>query len=399
MAAVRSPFRGRAPSTRADLASSPALARPCYPRAVSDLPATMRAVVLHEHGGPEVLNYAEVPTPQPGPGQVVVRTYAVALNRLDIFVRGGLPGLKLEYPHRLGSDIAGVVAAVGAGVAPSEIGREVVLNPGFGCGRCEHCLDGWDNLCARYHILGESTQGGYGEYVLAPVENLVDKPARLGWIEAAAFPLTFLTAWQMLTVRAKVGPGDIVLIHAAGSGVGSAAVQIAKLHGATVVALASSEAKLLQARELGADHTVSSADPQWSKAVRALPGVGRRGVDIVFEHVGRSTWDASLKICRKGGTVVTCGASSGWEATTDLRHVFFRQLQVLGSTMGSRTHLPKLARLIEAGDLDPVVDRVFELEAAADAHRYLDQRQQFGKVVLRVHPDAHEAEAHGRAGG
>lgn len=349
-------------------------------------------MVTDEHGGPEQIVQREVSTPAPGPLEVLVEVRACALNRLDIWVRNGLPGARLEYPHRLGSDIAGVVVALGPGVDEKQLGREVVLNPGWGCGQCERCLSGWDNLCHRYQILGETTQGGYAQFVRVPVANLVDKPARLDWVSAAAFPLTFLTAWQMLTVRASVGPGDLVLVHAAGSGVGSAAIQIAKLHGATVVALASTRDKLDKATRLGADFTVvcprattaPSDKPDWEREVRKLPPVGKRGFDIVFEHVGESTWPSSLRLCRKGGVVVTCGASSGWNASTDLRHVFFRQLQILGSTMASREHLHRIARLVEAGRLEPIVDRVFALEDAADAHRYLDTRTQFGKVVLRV---------------
>ncbi len=347
----------------------------------------MKAIVLDEHGGPEVLRAAELPRPQAGPGEVVVEVYACALNRLDIWVRGGLPGLRLSYPHILGSDIAGVVTEVGPGVDSSEVGREVVLNPGLGCGRCSACLGGWDNLCPSYRILGENTNGGYAEALAVPAANLVDKPARLSMIEAAAFPLTFLTAWQMLVERARVTPGETVLIHAAGSGVGSAGLQIAKLHGARVIALASTDAKLDRARELGADACVRSSDPDWPRQVRALPLLnGQRGVDIVFEHVGQSTWAQSIKLCRRGGRLVTCGASSGWDAQTDLRQVFFRQIQILGSTMGSKAHMFRVAQLIQEGRLHPVVDRVFPLASAAEAHRYLDRREQFGKVVLSVRP-------------
>lgn len=344
----------------------------------------INAIVFDHHGGPEVLEPRELPSPRPTSGQVVVRIHACALNRLDIWVRNGLPNLRLEYPHVLGSDIAGVVDSVGDGVDASLVGREVVLNPGLSCGRCEACLSGQDNLCPSYGILGETTRGGYAEQIAVPVANLIDKPQNLSMVEAAAFPLTFLTAWQMLVTRGRVEPGETVLIHAAGSGVGSAGLQIAKLHGARVIALASSAAKLDKARELGADFGVDSSDADWPKQVRALPGVGRRGVDLVFEHVGVATWEHSIKLCRNGGRIVTCGASSGWDAATDLRHVFFRQIQILGSTMGSKASLFRIAQLIGAGKLRPLVDRVFPLAQAADAHRYLDRREQFGKVVLEV---------------
>jgi NADPH:quinone reductase-like Zn-dependent oxidoreductase len=317
---------------------------------------------------------------------VLVRVHACALNRLDLWVRGGLPNLRLAYPHILGSDIAGVVAAVGPGGDAALVGTEVVVSPGVSCGHCEACLAGWDNLCPRYAILGENTRGGYAELVVVPRANLLPKPARLSMVEAAAVPLTFLTAWQMLVVRAKVAPGDVVLVHAVGSGVGVAALQIAKLHAATVVALARTEDKLEKARALGADAGVLTHGADWPKAVRALPFVGKRGVDIVVEHVGKDTWDASLKLAKKGGVVVTCGASSGWDAPTDLRHVFFRQVQILGSTMGSKSLLHRILPLVGEGRLSPVVDRTFPLAEAAAAHAHLESRAQFGKVVLTVAP-------------
>ena len=344
----------------------------------------MRAVTLHTHGDASVLQLETLPDPVPAPGEVLVRVHACALNRLDVWVRGGLPNLRLAYPHILGSDIAGTVAAVGPGGDAALVGTEVVISPGVSCGHCEACLSGWDNLCPSYAILGENTRGGYAELVAVPRANLLPKPPGLSMVEAAAVPLTFLTAWQMLVVRGKVAPGDIVLVHAVGSGVGVAALQIAKLHGAKVVALARSDDKLEKARALGADATVLTAAADWPKAVRAIPFVGKRGVDIVVEHVGKDTWDASLKLAKKGGIVVTCGASSGWDASTDLRHVFFRQVQILGSTMGSKALLHRILPLVAEGRLRPVVDRTFPLERAAAAHAHLESRAQFGKIVLTV---------------
>lgn len=344
----------------------------------------MRAIVLHKHGGPEVLQPAELPDPTAGPGQAVVEVRACALNRLDLWVRGGLPGVTVPLPHVLGSDVAGVVRSVGPGVDEAWVGREVVVAPGVSCGTCEQCLAGWDNLCPRYKILGETTTGGYAEQVAVPAANLLAKPPELTMTDAAAVPLTFLTAWQMLAVRAQVAPGQTVLIHAVGSGVGVAGLQIARLHGARVIALASSDAKLRRARELGAEATIRSDGPGWEREVRQLPFVGKRGVDVVFEHTGALTWEASLRLCRRGGAVVTCGASSGHHAATDLRQVFFRQLQVLGSTMGRRATLFPILDLVARGALRPIVDRTFPLAQAADAHRYLDRREQFGKVVLTV---------------
>lgn len=344
----------------------------------------MQAIVLHAHGDPSVLVPAELPDPSPGPGHAVVDVHACALNRLDLWVRGGLPGLRLPLPHVLGSDIAGVVTAVGPGVDDGWLGREVVVNPGLSCGTCEACLSGWDNLCPRYKILGETAPGGYCERIAVPAQNLLAKPAGLSMVAAAAVPLTFLTAWQMLVTRARVGPGQVVLIHAVGSGVGVAGLQIARLHGARVVALASSDAKLAAARELGAEVTLRSDAPDWERQVRAVPFVGKRGVDVVFEHTGVATWAASLRLCRRGGAVVLCGATSGYEAVTDLRQVFFRQLQVLGSTMGAKASLFPILEHVAAGRLRPIVDRTFPLAQAAEAHRALDRREQFGKIVLTV---------------
>ncbi len=344
----------------------------------------MKAVVLHEFGDASKLRHEDVDDPEAAPGHVVVDVHACAVNRLDIWVRGGLPNVKVDMPHILGSDIAGIVSETGPGVDPTHRGREVVLNPGVSCGHCEQCLSGWDNLCRRYRILGENTRGGYAEKIAVPEANLLGKPPALSMIEAAAIPLTFLTAWQMLVTRAQVRAGETVLIHAVGSGVGSAGLQIARLHGARVIGLASTRAKLERATELGAEATILSSDPDWPKQVRALDWVGRRGVDVVFEHVGESTWPDSIKLCRNGGRVVTCGASSGWNASTDLRHVFFRQIQILGSTMGSKAALFRVLELVERGELAPVVDSVFPLADAAAAHDYLDRREQFGKVVLDV---------------
>lgn len=346
----------------------------------------MRAIGLYEHGGPEVLVPLDLPEPEPGPGEVVVDVAACAVNRLDLWVRGGLPNLRIAYPHVLGSDVAGTVRAVGPGVDETWMGRRVVVNPGLSCGACESCLSGWDNLCPRYRILGENAPGGYAERIAVPVTNLVPIPEgdTRSLVEWAAVPLVFLTAWQMLVVRAKVAPGDVVLVHAVGSGVGSAGLQIARLFGARVIGLASTDAKLERARARGAEATLRSDDPEWPAKVRALPFVGKRGVDVVFEHVGAATFADSIKLARRGGVVVTCGASSGFDARVDLRHVFFRQIQILGSTMGSKALLHRIVPLVARGALTPEVDRVFSLEDAAEAHRYLDRRTQYGKVVLQV---------------
>jgi NADPH:quinone reductase-like Zn-dependent oxidoreductase len=344
--------------------------------------ATMEAVVLREHGGPEVLQRETIERPEPGPGQVRVAIKAVALNHLDIWVRRGGPAFHLEYPHRLGSDVAGVIDAFGPGAAPSglAVGDRVVLNPGLSCSRCRACLSGADNLCPEYRILGENAQGGYAEYLVVPVQNLAPYPGGLSYEEAASVLLPFLTAWQMLVRKAQVRPGEVVLVHGAGSGVGVAAVQICKLLGARVIATAGSEDKRSQARALGADHTIDYLNGDFVAEVRGL--TLKRGVDVVFEHVGGETFARSIKVTRNGGRIVTCGATSGFTPAIDLRHVFFRQIQILGSTMGSKGDLFEVLEHVAGGRLRPVIHTVMPLADAAGAHRLLEARQAFGKVVL-----------------
>jgi NADPH:quinone reductase-like Zn-dependent oxidoreductase len=342
----------------------------------------MRAVAIREHGGPEKLLLEELPDPEVGPGQVRVRVRACALNHLDLWVRRGLPNLRLRYPHVLGADIAGEVESVGAGVAGVVVGARALVAPGVSCGCCRDCLAGRDNLCRGYGILGESRDGGYAELCTVPAANLLPFPDGLDFAHAAAIPLAFQTAWQMLVDRARVQPGETVLVLAAGSGVGSAAVQIARLHGATVIATASTQAKLEAARALGAEHTIDHSRADVLAEVRRL--TARRGVDVVFEHVGQATWEQSILACARGGRIVTCGATTGYQAATDLRHVFFRQLSILGSTMGSKSVLHPIVDHVRAGRLRPVVDRVLPLAEAAAAHRLLEERAQFGKLVLAI---------------
>ena len=343
------------------------------------MPTTMRAMVIDEHGGPEVLHAGDVPIPDPGPGEVRVRVHAVALNHLDIWVRRGGPAFKLQYPHRLGSDIAGVVDAIGPG-ACGEPGAKVLVQPGVSCGRCAQCLGGHDNLCRWYKILGENTQGGYGEYVVVPDVNLAPYPERLDFPEAAATILPFLTAWQMLVHKARVQPGDVVLVQGAASGVGVAAIQIAKLHGARVIATASSAAKLARAKALGADAGIDYTAQDFVAECRAL--TDKRGVDVVFEHIGGDVFAKSLRAVRNGGRIVTCGATAGFDPAIDLRQIFFRQVEVLGSTMGSKADLLAVQQHVAAGRLVPVVHEVLPLARAADAHRMLEDRAAIGKLVL-----------------
>ena len=340
----------------------------------------MQAVRFHQHGGPEVLAYEEAPDPRPGARDVLVRVQACAMNHLDLHIRRGIPGMKLPLPHILGSDVAGTVAAVGVEVTAWRPGDEVLVNPGVSCGRCQACLSGRDNLCREYAILGEHTHGGYAEYVKVPLANVVSKPSRLSFPEAAAVPLVFLTAWDMLVAGAGVRPEETVLVWGAGSGVGSAAIQIAKVFGARVIAIAGADWKLEQARSLGADETVNHRTQQVGDEVRRL--TDRRGVDIVFEHVGQATWDVSLKALARGGRLVTCGATSGFAAQTDLRFVFSRQLLIRGTFVGSKGTLFDILRLVEAGRLRPVVHEVIPLRDVRRAHETMERSEQFGKLVL-----------------
>jgi NADPH:quinone reductase-like Zn-dependent oxidoreductase len=340
----------------------------------------MNAIVLREHGGPEVLRAEVLPRPEPGPGEVRVHIAAVAVNHLDLWVRRGGPAFHLQYPHRLGSDIAGTVDAVGPGVADVTVGTKVVVQPGLSCGRCASCLGGHDNLCRHYKILGENTQGGYAEYIVVPRVNLAPYPGDLSFAEAAASLLTFLTAWQMVVHKARAAPGDTIVVQGAGSGVGVAAVQIAKLYGARVIATAGSDDKLARARDLGADETLNYRNVEIGAEIRRL--TDKRGADAVIEHVGGDTFVASLRAVRNGGRIVTCGATSGFTPAIDLRHIFFRQIEVLGSTMGSKADLLAVLGHVAAGRLRPVVHAVLPLAEAADAHRLLEARAAFGKIVL-----------------
>ncbi|HLA10024.1 MAG TPA: zinc-binding dehydrogenase [Pyrinomonadaceae bacterium] len=340
----------------------------------------MKAVMFREHGGPEVLEYTSVPDPEPGADEVLVEVRACALNHLDVFVRSGLPGITIPLPHILGNDVAGVVRRAGELVDWVQPGEEVILQPGVSCGHCAACLAGNDNFCPQYDILGYRRDGGYAEMIVAPAVNVIPKPRNLSWEEVAAVPLVTLTAWHMLVTRAQVQPGEDVLIHAAGSGVGSIGIQIAKLRGARVIATAGSDEKLARAKELGADEVVNYSPDDWPKQVRRL--TDRSGVDVVFEHTGSATWPGSLVALKNGGRLVTCGATSGYDARTDLRQVFYRQLSILGSFMGSKAELIAAMKFIESGAIKPVVDRVLPLAEARRAHELMENRAQFGKLVL-----------------
>ena len=341
----------------------------------------MKAAIFHKHGGPEVLEYADVPEPRIRANEVLVEVKACALNHLDIFARGGLPGIEIPLPHILGNDIAGVVREAGELVTWVKPGDEVMVQPGVSCGHCEFCLSGQDNLCREYDIIGYRRNGGYAELVAVPGVNVLPKPAQLSWEEAAALPLVTVTAWHMLVTRANVQPGEDVLVHAAGSGVGSIAIQIAKLRGARVITTASSDDKLAKARDLGADETINYTSDDWPKEIRRL--TNKKGVDVVVEHTGAATWPGSISSLKNNGRLVTCGATSGFDARTDLRQVFYRHLTLLGSFMGSKGELVEALKFVREGKIRAVVDRVLPLSEARQAHELIEDRAQFGKVVLR----------------
>jgi NADPH:quinone reductase-like Zn-dependent oxidoreductase len=341
----------------------------------------MKAVRFHQHGGLDVLRYEDAPDPDPGPGDVVVRVRACALNHLDIWERRGLEHLKIPMPHISGSDVSGVVeASTHPDVAA---GLRVMLQPGVSCGRCAACLSGRDNECPGYEVLGyRSHQGGYAELVKVPAQNVVPIPDDIDFVKAAAFPLTFLTAWHMLVTRAKLMRGEDVLVLAAGSGVGQAAIQIAVMHGARVFATAGSEEKLDKARSLGASDVIHHHRQDIADEIKRL--TNRRGVDVVIEHVGESTWAKSVRSLARGGRLVTCGATTGWNGHIDLRALFSKQLSIYGSYMGTKGELLSVARFLFARQLKPVVDRIFPLAEAAAAQQRLEDSAQFGKIVLEV---------------
>jgi NADPH:quinone reductase-like Zn-dependent oxidoreductase len=341
----------------------------------------MKAAIFSEHGGPEVVRYAEAAEPRINPTEVLVRVRACALNHLDLWVRRGLPGITIPLPHIPGSDIAGEVAKVGELVTRVKVGQKVVLAPGISCGQCAACSAGADNRCRRYTLFGYMVDGGCAEYVKSPEVNVIPIPGDLSFDEAAAVPVVFLTAWHMLIGRAHVLPGEDVLVLGAGSGVGSAAIQIAKLVGARVIATASSEEKLKKAAELGADDVINHAKQNILDEVKRL--TERRGVDVVVEHVGATTWEMSVLSLAANGRLVTCGATTGYEARLDLRYLFGRNLSLLGSFMGSRAELYDVLKLLGQRKLRAVIDRTMPLAECARAHAILEHREQFGKIVLK----------------
>ena len=342
----------------------------------------MKAVLFHTHGSPDVLQYMDFPTPEPGPGQVLVRLKAAALNRLDLWVRAGWPGIRLEYPHIPGADGAGEIAGIGAGVDQWKVGDRVVINSNLGCGQCNYCISGKDNLCRDWRLLGEIVRGTYAQYVIVPASNLHLLPDGFDERVAAASGLVFHTAWHSLIKRAFLRAGESVLVVGASGGVNIASIQIAKLCGATVYVVGSSTEKLALAESIGADHLIDrSKEENWSKSVFAM--TNKRGVDVVVDNVG-TTFPQSFRAAFKGGRIVTVGNTGGPTFEIDNRFIFGKHLSVLGSSMGSRQDFTEVMELIFAGKLRPALDRDFPLKEARQAQEYLDKGVQMGKVTLAI---------------
>jgi NADPH:quinone reductase-like Zn-dependent oxidoreductase len=338
----------------------------------------MKAVRIHQFGGPEVLRYEDVPDPKPRKDQVLIRVRAGSMNHLDIWVRNGLPGVNL--PHILGSDMAGEIVELGEYITDLKVGQRVLVAPMHFCNRCVKCVAGLQNQCRQFTVIGNGVDGGNCELFVAPAVNVIPIPDRLDFNEAASVPLVFVTAWHMLTGRAAIRPGQIVLVLGANSGVGIAAIQIAKMFHARVIATAGDDRKMERARELGADFVINHYQQKISEEVRKITNF--EGVDIVIEHVGKATWEESVRSLKAGGTLVTCGATTGPKVDLDLRFLFSRQLSLLGSYMGTMSELHEVLGHVFAGRLKAVIDHTFPLKEARTAHEYMENSQMFGKIVL-----------------
>ena len=342
----------------------------------------MKALVFDQHGGLEQLRLADVPEPEIGPHDALVRVHAAALNHLDLHTRRGIPGLKLPMPHIGGSDVAGVVEKVGSEVEQTWLGRRVIVNPALACGRCSFCRAGEQSLCDVFKIMGEHTTGGFAEYLAVPATNLYAIPDSFSFSDAAAVPLVFQTAWRALIGQAQLTTGESVLILGAGGGVATAAIQIAKLAGAYVYAVTSTPEKEQRARELGADETINYKTSDFAKEI--WQRTGKRGVDVVLENVGPATWSQSVRSLKRGGRLVSFGATTGRIGETDLNLLFFKQLHLIGSTMANFAEFDAVMSQVFSGKLRPVVDRVMPLADGVEAQRLLESGEQFGKIVLEV---------------
>jgi len=342
----------------------------------------LKAVRFHEFGGSEKLRFEEAPEPKITATEILVRVKTCALNHLDIWARSGTRSERIPLPHISGCDISGEVVEIGNLVSGHSEGERVLVAPGISCGICDYCSNGWDSLCESYKIIGYETQGGYAEYVAIPGSNVLPIPDKLSFEQASAIPLVFLTAWHMLVTRARLVPGEMVLVWAAGSGVGSAAVQVAKLLGAKVIATVGSDTKREKAERLGADFVLNHHTQDIPNEIKRVTN-GKK-VDVVFDHIGQATWEKSMKSMAPAGRLVNCGVTSGGKAEIDIRYIFVKQFSLLGSFMGGRGELLKVLSFFEDGKLKPVVDSIFPLREAAKAQERMEKSEHFGKIVLKV---------------
>ena len=342
----------------------------------------MKAILFHQHGGPGVLEYTDFPTPKPKAGEALVRLRVASLNRVDVTVRKGWPGLKLELPHINGADGAGEITQLGEGVTEFKVGDHVVVNANIGCGTCEYCIAGWDNRCLDWNLLGETMRGTYAEYISLPTRQLYRLPEDFDLRIAAASALVFQTAWHSLITRGNLCAGETVVIVGAGGGVNTASMQVAKFGGARVLVVGSDAKKLMMAESLGADILIDrSKEEEWSKAVYSA--TNKRGADIIVDNVG-ITFPLSLRSLRKGGRLLTVGNSSGPKFEIDNRFIFAKHLSIIGSTMSPIKDFVTVMDLIVAGKLRPALDQTFPLKDAAAAQERLEQGQQFGKITLDI---------------
>ncbi|MBI3536459.1 MAG: zinc-binding dehydrogenase [Chloroflexi bacterium] len=340
----------------------------------------MKAIIFHQRGGLENLKYEDVTTPEIGPNDALIKMRACGLNHLDIFTREGSHGVHAPLPHIGGLEVAGEIAQVGNAVQEWRVGERVLIGPAIVCGECEYCLSGYDNICPRRKVIGVHVDGGFAEYIRAPAKILLRIPNSLSFVDAAASLTSFGTAWHMLVTRAQLKKDEWVLILAAGSSIGVAAIQIAKELGARVIATASTEEKLAKAKELGADFGVNYANENFQHAVMRI--TQNRGVDVVFEHVGTTTWEKSIASLRPTGRLVTCGSTTGRWGKTDIWSIFFKHISILGSYAANRAELRAVLKFVAQKKFRPIIDRTFPLAQTADAQKYLMERKQFGKVLV-----------------
>lgn len=342
----------------------------------------MKAIQYSSLGSPEVLQYLDVPKPSPRPHEILIRVLATSINHIDIHFRRGLPGVPSPLPHIPGSDAVGVVESIGSDVKNHKVGDMIIMDPSASCGKCDFCKKGMINYCPKAAILGRETDGAYAEYFAMPEENAIKVPPGLDPLNIVAAPLVYVTAWSMIVTKANLQKDQTILVMGAGSGVGTAAIQIAKMIGAKVFTTAGSAEKIQKSKSLlGVDEAWNYNEVEIDREVRKV--TEKKGVDVVIDHVGGRQWVPLLRATKNGGTIVTCGATDGFDPTEDLRHIFFRQLCVLGSTMGNREEMKTLMKHVFEGKLTPIVDKVFPLREAAKAHQYIEDRKVFGKIVLQ----------------